>query len=54
MDHEDGVVSNDFIPSVGLSSSEAERLLSVWGLNELTEKTKPKVSQQFDKTGNNQ
>jgi len=37
-------VSKDFIPSIGLSSAEAERLLIEWGPNELEEKTKPKVS----------
>lgn len=33
----------EFVPSHGLSSSEAAALLARWGRNELEEKHKPKV-----------
>lgn len=43
---EEGVDQKDsFIPSKGLTSAEAARLLQQWGRNELAEKKKSKVGE---------
>ena len=43
MQEEEGTSKGSFVPSKGLTSAEAERLLAKHGRNELEEKKKPKV-----------
>lgn len=43
MNVDENVVRKEFIPSEGLTSAEAEKLLHQWGPNELEEKVTPGV-----------